>query len=578
MKAYERILILFSLLCLCACKDKPYPKILLVADSLTYVNPQSAIAILEEQKGNMETESEETQMYYHLLCIKAKDKAYVSHDTDSQIFPILHYYMEKKNSPHLPEVYYYTGRVYRDLGDAPQALEYFRKASELPNVDADLKSKIYSQIRTLFLYQDIYDEALKVSQESYMFDSLRNDQRGMVFDLRDIADAYRGSEKLDSAFIYFQRACDLAYTLQDSSLVKMAQSQMASICVQLGMYKQAKKALTVSLNANNRITQSAVFSIASELYRKIGCTDSAIYYYKKLLDSDIIYAKRKANWRLAEAELEKDNSYAAKLYLKQYMIYDDSINKITNAETIRKMNSLYNYQLREKENIRLKAENEKKAKVIIVFGTLVIILVAGGSAYWQYDKRKRLMFILRSERIERLKDNLIQKYAQQIEESKNRTAELTQRLEYADNEIEDLKKQLSDERELIRCAQTQVAIETKKRNEKDAQLKNTEIYKYIVNQITSNTYKMNQSKWNDLENTINEIYDCFTKKLNLIYKMNDNELRVSLLIKAGIQPAEVAQLVNQTRQSVSQVRRRLYEKFHNKKGEPKFWDEFICSL
>lgn len=580
MQVNRRILLLlFSLLCLCGCKDKPYPKILLMADSLTNVHPSSAITVLQEQKDSMKLVSEEAQMYYRLLCVKAADKAYIPHTSDSGIISILHYYMKKRNSPYLVEAYYYAGRVYQDLGDAPQALEYFRKASELPNVDDDLKSKIYSQIRTLFSYQKIYDEALKVSQESYLFDSLRNDKRGMVFDLRDIADAYRGIEKLDSALIYFQQACDLAYTLKDSALIKMTQSQMASICLQLERYEQAKEALGKSFDPSNWIALSSVYSIASKLYMQTGNMDSAVYYCNKLIEIGNVYGKRHAYWSLAEISLKKGvPPTEIYKYFRQYIQCEDSISKITNAEGIRKMNSLYNYQFREKENMRLKVENAKKAKVALFLAGVVVILLVGVIAYRQYSRKKRLMLMLRAERIEHLNDSVIQKYAQQIEESNKRMAELTQRLGYADAEIEELKKQLSEEREIIRSAQKQVEIETKKRSEKDLRMKNSEIYKYISYQITSMNYKMSQSKWDELENTINEIYDCFTTKLNLVYEMNDNELHVSLLIKAGVQPTDIAKLVSQTKQSVSQVRRRLYEKFHDRKGEPKLWDEFIASL
>lgn len=580
MKADERILILlFSLLCLCACKDKSYPRILLVADSLTNVNPDSAIAILEEQKDNMERASEETQMYYRLLCIKADDKAYITHTSNSRILPVLHYYIEREDDRHLPEAYYYAGRVYRDLGDAPQALEYFRKASELPDVNADLRSKIYSQLRTLFYYQCMYDEALTLSKESYQFDSLRNDRRGMVFDLRDMASAYRAIEKLDSALIYYQKACDLAYTLQDSSLMRMTQSQIASICIQLKKYDRAKKALEKSYDTSNKLALSSFYSIASNLYRQTGDIDSAVYYYNKLIHDGNIYGKRYAYWNLAEISLEKENaSTKAYAYLKQYIQYEDSIINLTNAESIRKMNSMYNYQLREQENIRLKAENDKKAQANTYFIIFIGVFFIAVFAYWQYNKRKRWMLIVRLERSERLQEEQYRKSALYIEEMNKKIALLEQKAQESECENRTLKELLLKERELARYAQKQAQIELDIQNAKHADLVQSEIYTYIQQQISSENYKINRAKWDILKNTIDEIYDGFTTKLDSIYKLSFREQQVCLLIKANIQPADIAKLTNQTKQSVSQIRGRLYEKFFNKKGEPKLWDEFIASL
>ena len=87
--------------------------------------PEEAITLLQGLADAMKTAPPSTQMYYRLLYIKANDKAYIPHTTDTLILPILHYY-EKGGDPSLLSMaYYYAGRVYRDLNDAPQALDYF---------------------------------------------------------------------------------------------------------------------------------------------------------------------------------------------------------------------------------------------------------------------------------------------------------------------------------------------------------------------------------------------------------------------------------------------------------------------
>ena len=126
----QALFLILVLLGFCACGHKPYPQSLIIADSLTNACPDSAIALLKNIENTLQTEPETTQMYYRLLCIKANDKAYIPHTSDSLILPVLHYYIEKDDERHLPEAYYYAGRVYRDLGDAPQALDYFEKAAE----------------------------------------------------------------------------------------------------------------------------------------------------------------------------------------------------------------------------------------------------------------------------------------------------------------------------------------------------------------------------------------------------------------------------------------------------------------
>ena len=163
MKAAIRLFLLICvLLCFCHCGHKPYPQSLMTADSLASACPDSAVSLLKSIAGTMQDEPEATRMYYRLLCIKANDKAYILHTSDSLILPMLHYYIEKNDKRHLPEAYYYAGRVYRDLGDAPQALEYFEKALELDpdekNTVATLK-ELYFKLRDKDpKYNQLYEE------------------------------------------------------------------------------------------------------------------------------------------------------------------------------------------------------------------------------------------------------------------------------------------------------------------------------------------------------------------------------------------------------------------------------------
>ena len=147
MKWPEPLLIIILLpLYFLSCDSKSYPHVLQLADSLANTCPDSAIALLEQFKDSASQESKETQMYYQLLTIKARDKAYITHTSDSLILEVLHYYEKKKDKKHLPEAYYYAGRIYRDLGDAPQALDYFFKAIDASSacMNYRLTSRIYS--------------------------------------------------------------------------------------------------------------------------------------------------------------------------------------------------------------------------------------------------------------------------------------------------------------------------------------------------------------------------------------------------------------------------------------------------
>lgn len=158
---------------------------------------------------------------------------------DSLILPVLHFYIEKDDERHLPEAYYYAGRVYRDLGDAPQALEYFEKAVETLPEDGGykLKSKIYSQMGTLFAYQSMYAEALEMYKKGGEFDSILKDSVGMVFKSRDIGNMYRDLGKRDSTLAYFKEAsrkrgqCQIPERQRAEHSEHQAEKERASFCL-----------------------------------------------------------------------------------------------------------------------------------------------------------------------------------------------------------------------------------------------------------------------------------------------------------------------------------------------------------
>lgn len=51
----------------------------------------------------------------------------MEHTSDSLILDVIDYYSSNDDRNLYPEVLYYGGRVYSDLGDYPTSLSYFRK-------------------------------------------------------------------------------------------------------------------------------------------------------------------------------------------------------------------------------------------------------------------------------------------------------------------------------------------------------------------------------------------------------------------------------------------------------------------
>ena len=309
--------VLIWLFCLASllsgCGPRRYPATLCLADSLCAVCPDSAIRLLSVYADSITDASQAVRMYHRLLCIKARDKAYLPHTSDTVILPVLHYYMTKGDRRLLPEACYYAGRVYSDLGDAPQALDYFGKALESMEgeyEDLELKGVVYSQMGRLFLFQGLHEEALKAFRKGYDINLMSNDSISMVFGLRDIGDVCGMMGRQDSLLHYMERALRLAQHIGRMDLMRDVQSQMAACYIDLKQYDLAEKFLHQALIDIDPPSRSGIYCIAARFYKQTGQKDSAAWYYRQLTDLGTVYAKKEARvswllWKRAKAVIGK---------------------------------------------------------------------------------------------------------------------------------------------------------------------------------------------------------------------------------------------------------------------------------
>lgn len=420
------------------------------------------------------------------------------------------------------------GNQFIERQDAPQALEFYQKSLDALGTDdvrLPLRAAVNSKMGQLFFDQQVLDEAMKAFREAYRCDSLAGDKEGMAYDLRDMANVFRADDNGDSCLFYFERALALARQAGDSIMSADVQGQMAAYFVYHGDLKRAQPLLRQALSEFDEEDKSSVFSIAAEYYSRAGMADSATYYYHELLRCGTVYAKQEAYRALADFCASRNETAKALEYIRMYEQMTDSVSKITDTETVRRLQSLYNYQLREREAARLRLSNQR-----LKMGSLsvVAVLAAVFFAAIQYFRRKRTVFQLKIERLERL-----------LEASRAQGQK-------AGGEL----------RENIRA---------------------TEEYGRLLRLAEENGLLVEADR-RALERRINTVYADFTPRLRSFCRLSAYEYDICLLLKAGFTPIQIATLTAHTKQSVATTRSRLYQKTFGKKGNSRQWDEFIGSL
>ena len=567
---------------LASCSPGRYPASLLTADSLSSVRPDSALCLLARLAVDTADAPLSHRMYYRLLCIKAADKAYLPHTSDSLIRPVLHYYIEGGDPRLLPEAYYYAGRVYRDLGNDLQALSCFQKALEAirqnGDTDVHLKSKIYSQRATLYAYRKMYREALAMYQEVLKISTSACDSVSMLFALRDIANMHRELHRPDSVLPYFKQAKQIADLLQRTDLSHMMQSQLASAYLEVQAFDLARAALVEALQLVERPNQSAVYSIAAHFYKAIGITDSANYYNRKLLEIGTIYAKEKA-YRELIGRIRQTG------YPPLDTLFDGWQQCVDSLRTLdRKANELrtyadYDYLKSEQENARLKEQNAHNRFTIWIGGLVIVTLLTTLAAFRQYYQRVRLEKQEQQRRYMQIiaeqqkKNEMLEAYLQE----KKQLEKIQQEMQKADS-IQDMKKKRR--LELINHVLEKNRIET----EEDEEAREALIHSTLYAELQQRAHAprgdgfVTSEEWDVLRRLSAAAYPHFFEHLELLCAPNENEWHVSLLIKLLFRPADIARLTGLKPSSISSIRVRLYKKATGESGKAESWDQIVLSL
>lgn len=404
--------------------------------------------------------------------------------------------------------------------------------------------RVYDDMQNYPAAVNYYQKAIDAvpSGQNYILLALAYDQLGRIYLFQGMEDksaesykmSYRyaviGKDSLNMNFAYLNMA--RSYTIHDnpdSAIYYYNKSfsvatdnfrrenlviEMSSIYIQLGDYSKALKILSYNKNA---------YSAWALYYSEINKNDSAQKYYElSLRNAQNIYEKEYACCMLADyADKENDKNGEIK-YLRKSNKYKDSI--LERTRTI-EINSKVAYNNERLKFERDKYASEKKIQFYLNITLLSIFIIFIILVY---------VFYLR----------LRNKYI--FKEEQNKRVEIL-------NEISSAKERTP--------------------------LKQLPLCMSIIQNSSTPDFKFSESEWRELHNEINKFCPDFVTRLRSMYpRITDLELTTCCLIKLGVQNSVIAKILNKTDSSVSNSRKRLYEKIHGQAGRPQQLDDFIRNL
>lgn len=377
------------------------------------------------------------------------------------------------------------------MNDVPQALDLFLKANELLSDEHyQLKAVINSQAGYIFSHQKLYRPAIEAFKAAYRCDSMAGDTVGMVFILKDLGINYENVNRRDTSILYFEKAMQIAEASGNERMVLIMKTQLAGLYSRTGKYDDAEVFIRDAIRYKNPDNLAAVYSIAAGLFEKTNRIDSAKHYYHLLALTNSVYAKECGYRGLADIAIIQHDLTSAHKYIDLYRTFSDSLIKITATTAVAEMNAQYNYQLREKENVRLREANERKRHVIQLIGlscAAVVLLLLVALLYINY---KSLTIKIRLERRQRVKAVV----------------------------------------ELAARRKTELSLPDKPKPEEVAILKDI---RKILNDYTDVNKYLSVDKWDTLAAYIETVHPLFKERIAEVTKLKEFKYHVCLLVKAG---------------------------------------------
>ena len=542
------------------------------AEKIMSQHPDSVLTLLSTIQDVNDLSEKDRAMYY-LLLTEAQNKTYVKPTSDSLITIAVEFFDKTEDWGRKAKAWYYRGRINQDLGDALHAQDYYLKALQDENQINDyiLIGRIYSSIGMLYTYQNVYEKALPYQRKALDRFALMQDSVGISYVLRDIGRTFTALEKKDSAIAYYEQAL-LVCSSRNKPLVY---GELASLYIDKGEYLKSYKYIQKVLSSpSKKVLLDPTYLTLGKLFHKTNQIDSAYFYLRLCTNSPIIKTRAGAFYYLAQLELEKKHWKNYAINQIQYEELRDSINLIKQTESIRKMESLYDYHQAESKFLKAKILLDKmeiRYLYVCLFGG--VCLICGVICVYFSMKRKRMklceqrekLFVLKKKREEdqiRLEHNekMIQCLEKQLEESS---------MAYTEKEKELMalqKLKLEAENQTLKCVKTEKQLLIEKFCMSDI------YYRFHLKE----EWRPKEEDWKQLFKGIDDAYDNFTHRLmSVAPKLTMTELRVSCLIKANVPPVTIAMLIVTTPTNVSMIRKRLYDKIHSEKGSSEKFDKFI---
>lgn len=547
------------------------------------VSTGRALAFLDSLSDIPEDELSNRERHYRdFLSIKAADKGYKLHTSDS-LFLTVKEYFSSNHREILPEVSYYGGRVYSDLGNYPVALQYFEESLDClgeNTKDIKLKLNVLSQTGRLLCKLRLYDEALCYVEKCIELSSKDADTLMRVYDFELAGGIATRIKNLKKARIYFENACKLSKVRYPEEHA-INRFRMAHIMELQGDLKGALQIMRSTIDSVTGMSRNYALPIIAQAYLSAGNLDSAYMYANELINNrDTLNKKFGYKILLSERMRGRFDPETLSEYLFKY---DDILVRgleDSMSEAVIMQNALYNYSIHDRERQRMEKERNNLKRWLITI--LISFFVFGFIIIWRAFKKEKTInkiFQLRARRI----------FIKYLFSASNEAGSNESKIENPVVEEEELLAETtSPDYELKESREKLIGEVLRLCEGKDKEnflLPNNLImsnaFVEICNKIKNgSSIGDNETLWEELAKSVSECFPEFFKRLRLLTngKLSKAEEHTALLVKCGFGVTDMAIALGRSKGAIVSRRESISKKIFDEKKGSKEIDRLIRSL
>ena len=576
------LLLIIMLLASCA-GNRKYDDLMQRADSIMNVNDDSAkvaIRMLDGVKPQLPEFSQSQKMRYELLRHKAMNKACITFTSDSVMKEVVDYYDHHGSANERMLANYVLGCVYRDMYEAPMALEYYNKATEQADTtaaDCDYGTlyRVYSQMGFLFSKQYLPYQLLDAFGKAVKYAYLAKDTLNAIINYQNRENAYSYLGNKDSVIAINLHAATMFKQIGNNYAAAIAFGCNYNYYVEkedtLNALKTFKAYFSTGYEGNSEYEDSKAYVLCQKgtYYMFTAQLDSAYNNLQQSLRLCKSYSIKAATTKALAQYYAKVNQPAmAMKYALQSSEYNDSDLIEARKTQLQQVQAMYDYSRNQEvaKRAEQKAKRSMQMNYMIVFACVILFL------FLSYIYRKQLA--LKKKRIAASKlvyEDCLLKLKRLQEEKAQLVAEKDKKLAQIITEKENAISKLVSE---IHDIQNRYSLSSM--SDAYLVLKNSSIYKKIQCIEAHPLEEMTEEYWTELADTVEELIPNFIPMLK--NRVSDRDYRICLLIRLGIPASLMARLLNLSDAAISKSRKTMLKKLCGKVGKPKEFDEYVLHI